>query len=641
MSDFDRMSKRVAMIDVPKPEPFDTTEYEGRVGAFTSGPSPRELPASGSLSASAEAEPKNANGAGELDWQKLAPARPAPPPPVSIGGRPSSAVVDSSSPLFGSLPDQVNASDRLSFRQPPSEPLSSSVSSGSLHYNPARQSAPQPLDMSDMFNSFQPTQPPPQVPQRLESAGYIPPSSSSSSSSSAPVSAPGSSAVPTTPSLFEEEALFIGGSDGAFLGPGLEGSDFLDPSLSTSSSSSSSSASTDPKVLSASLIEYEKHREKARTTDFSKIEPLKVIYTAGHDSEGRPIVVVVASHLNVKKTDLDTLLLYTIHILDPIVDKDYVLVFIGTHFSRDNRPSLAWFRKAYSILNRKFKKNLKMLYIVHAAWGIKAALNLFRPFVSNKFWRKVVLVDDLSDIYKTIGRSEIWIPDFVITYNAKHNKHKPIFGVPLEEVLNIEHSKTGIPQVIIESVNYLSYHYDVEGIFRKSGEARLIDEIRKAYDKGEDVELTTAIQDPHAVSGLLKLFLRELPNPVIPFDLYDLILQSHQASASNDEVWRHVMKGLLSSLPKANYALLEYLFSMMQEVSKYSDKNLMTTSNLAIVFAPNLLRLGDESDLLSVMRDTPIVNSAIKKIIENFTFLFPNPPSVPNNTNPSAALSPR
>lgn len=270
------------MIDVPKPEPFDTAEYEGRVGSFTSGPSPREAPAGGSLSANAETDPKNANGAGELDWQKLAPARPAPPPPVSISARPSSAVVDSSGTHFGSLPDQVNVSDRLSLRQPPSEPLSSSVSSGSLHYNPARQSAPQPLDMSDMFNSFQPTQPPPQVPQRLESAGYIPPSSSSSSSSSssAPVSAPGSSAVPASPSLFGEEALFLGGSAESFLGPDLEGSEFLDPSLSTSSSSSSS-ASTDPKVLSASLIEYEKHREKARTTDFSKIEPLKVIYTAG------------------------------------------------------------------------------------------------------------------------------------------------------------------------------------------------------------------------------------------------------------------------------------------------------------------------------------------------------------------------
>ena len=74
----------------------------------------------------------------------------------------------------------------------------------------------------------------------------------------------------------------------------------------------------------------------------------------GRDTLGRPIVMILPANLIVKTTNLDTLLLYFIKVLDPIVDSDYVLVFVATNAGKENRPSVTWLKKAYAIFNRKF-----------------------------------------------------------------------------------------------------------------------------------------------------------------------------------------------------------------------------------------------------------------------------------------------
>jgi hypothetical protein len=65
----------------------------------------------------------------------------------------------------------------------------------------------------------------------------------------------------------------------------------------------------------------------------------------------------------------------------------------------------------------------------------------------------------------------------------------------------------------------------VEGIFRLSGNAVRVREIKTQFDRGQDVDLSKET-DPHVVAGLIKLFLRELPEPLFPFDFYTPLMEA-------------------------------------------------------------------------------------------------------------------
>jgi hypothetical protein len=72
----------------------------------------------------------------------------------------------------------------------------------------------------------------------------------------------------------------------------------------------------------------------------------------------------------------------------------------------------------------------------------------------------------------------------------------------------------------------------VEGIFRLSGSAVLMDKYAARFDKGEDVDLTPE-QDPHTVTGLLKYYFRELPEPLMTVPLYEHFISASGASSSS------------------------------------------------------------------------------------------------------------
>jgi hypothetical protein len=73
----------------------------------------------------------------------------------------------------------------------------------------------------------------------------------------------------------------------------------------------------------------------------------------------------------------------------------------------------------------------------------------------------------------------------------------------------------------------LRNHYTLEGIFRLSGAAAEIQELKQDFDKGNDVDLQDC-NDPHVVAGLLKQFLRELPDPIFTYDMYDNFIHTHR-----------------------------------------------------------------------------------------------------------------
>jgi Rho GTPase-activating protein 1 len=392
---------------------------------------------------------------------------------------------------------------------------------------------------------------------------------------------------------------------------------------------SSSSAAAPPLQQSKAEADYERYLMLSRSEDFSAIEPLNIIYQSGVDRQGRPVVVIVAQNVPAKKINMDSLLLYVIKVMDDIVERHYALVFCNTNMSASNRPNFAWLRKVYAIFNRKYKKNLKAMYIVHPSIWTKMIIRCFKPFISNKFWRKFNYIDDVSDIYEFVDRDVLRLPGAVITHRPRK---KPLFGVPLEDVLNSTHSRTGVPFVVEDCAACLLSHLDTVGLFRVSASKSRINEIKHSLDRGEAINFDM-FGDPHIVACTLKQFLRELPEPLFTFAHYDSFIATHQmlgmrkSGAPQDappppiEPWIHNVAILVAHLPAANKACLLALFELLERLVEREQHNKMSLTNCAIVFGPTLFRSPND-DMSIAMAHTPIVTSLLRQILTHYRRLF-------------------
>ncbi|KAH3759462.1 Rho GTPase-activating protein 8 [Pelomyxa schiedti] len=201
------------------------------------------------------------------------------------------------------------------------------------------------------------------------------------------------------------------------------------PTPPSSASVSALSSGAPQKLQSASDTEYQNLLEIARTQDFSEMEKLGFLYQSGLDKESRPVVVIIGSKLPAKKFPLHEILLFCIRTMDSIVSSEFVVVYIHTNMSPDNYPTFSWLKKVYTLFNRKYKKNLKLLYIVDATSWLKMIFSLFRPFVSQKFWKKLTYVKSLAVLSEMLPVS-LTVPPSVLV--STDSNRKPIFGAPLE-----------------------------------------------------------------------------------------------------------------------------------------------------------------------------------------------------------------
>jgi len=110
-----------------------------------------------------------------------------------------------------------------------------------------------------------------------------------------------------------------------------------------------------------------------------------------------------------------------------------------------------------------------------------------------------------------------------------------------------------------------------------------MDKIRAKVDLGLDV----TIEDPHNAAGLLKNFLRSLPDPLCTYGLYNEWIET--VSSENDKEIVSKMKDVISKLPQANKDLLHVLIDLLSKVVEHADTNKMKAKNMSIVIAPNIL----------------------------------------------------
>ncbi|KIW44957.1 uncharacterized protein PV06_03388 [Exophiala oligosperma] len=167
---------------------------------------------------------------------------------------------------------------------------------------------------------------------------------------------------------------------------------------------------------------------------------------------------------------------------------------------------------------------------------------------------------------------------------------KPVFGVSLDDLF--QRDGTAVPTIVYQCVQAVDlYGLDVEGVYRTSGSAHHIMELRRLFDQDASAvdfrDATSFYNDIASVTTLLKHFLRDLPDPLLTAEQYQAFIEA--AKLDEDIVRRDSIHALVNSLPDPNYATLRTLVLHLHRVASHSDKNKMTQSNLAIVFAPTLM----------------------------------------------------
>lgn len=408
--------------------------------------------------------------------------------------------------------------------------------------------------------------------------------------------------------------------------------------------------------------EYVALLEKAKATDFSSQEYAgmlheRVLSQVGTLSNGAALFCFCPAVLG-HSPDLDKLLLFFLREFDPVInggeDSTYAIIFCQSGMTSFKGIGIGFLRKVYNMLGRRFKKNIKGLYILHPTTALKTLFFFAKPFISKKFWRKVkyfyhhkklLCHDVLSNATVFSGAmssgGELILPVNVLAEDDKLPlegtwavRPYPIrfFGCPSSSQLE---NTYGVPAFLCKMYQLLllNEHLTTEGIFRVSGDAdrisvllrqfelegvrsNSVDCVQKWYDGASGETKSTGTDDDdgaepsvkvHIVSNMLKGFLRNMVEPLFPNTTVYVPLShlfktssSHAnatGGAENDggkTVNAGLKQGVQSlfsqvlSISEINNIFLFLIF--FNKVCSLSNANRMTSTNIAVVLAPNVLR---------------------------------------------------
>ncbi|OMJ25396.1 Beta-chimaerin [Smittium culicis] len=161
------------------------------------------------------------------------------------------------------------------------------------------------------------------------------------------------------------------------------------------------------------------------------------------------------------------------------------------------------------------------------------------------------------------------------------------------------------------------------GIYRVSGSTLEVSRLKTLLNSNpEQTDISEeAFPDINVISGVLKHFLRELPEPLIPFNLFSGFINAADISDYDERLW--AIKDLINTLPERNFTVLKHLVEHLEKVTDYEEINHMYASNLALVFGPSLIHPppGD-SNFYSAMSTLGQAQSIVKNMILQYHWLF-------------------
>uniref|UniRef100_A0A8C6M340 Rho GTPase-activating protein 17 n=1 Tax=Nothobranchius furzeri TaxID=105023 RepID=A0A8C6M340_NOTFU len=237
----------------------------------------------------------------------------------------------------------------------------------------------------------------------------------------------------------------------------------------------------------------------------------------------------------------------------------------------------------------------------------------------NRFFFYRILLDAQADYHR---KSLTVLESVLPTIQAQQDSwmEKPAFGMALDDHLKRSGREIALPMEACVMM-LLETGMKEEGLFRIAAGASKLKKLKAALDCSTS-QLEEFYSDPHAVAGALKSYLRELPEPLMTYQLYDEWIQA--SSVSDPDKRLQALWLVCDKLPKSNKNNLRYLVKFLAKLALESEVNKMTPSNIAIVLGPNLLWAKTEGSLAEMAAATSVhVVSIVEPIIQHADWFFP------------------
>ncbi|KAG2456592.1 rho GTPase-activating protein 31 [Polypterus senegalus] len=189
------------------------------------------------------------------------------------------------------------------------------------------------------------------------------------------------------------------------------------------------------------------------------------------------------------------------------------------------------------------------------------------------------------------------------------------FGCDLTE--HLQSSGHEVPQVLKSCAEFIEEHGIVDGIYRLSGITSNIQRLRQEFGSEACPDLTREVylQDIHCVGSLCKLYFRELPNPLLTYELYKKFTDA--VSVKEEQEQLHRIQDVIKELPAPHYRTLKYLIRHLRHLASLSSQTNMHARNLALVWAPNLLR-SKEIEISTCNGDAAFLEVRIQQTVVEF-----------------------
>jgi len=195
-------------------------------------------------------------------------------------------------------------------------------------------------------------------------------------------------------------------------------------------------------------------------------------------------------------------------------------------------------------------------------------------------------------------------------------KNEPVFGSTLQLLARAEHSD--VPMFVKKCISIIESkpeYLSTDGVYRQSGNLSVVQRLRLQIDQG-NFSVLDSIDDVHVLTGALKLFFRELKEPLIPWEAVEKLLSAVNLPGKKGKI--RGLKDVITKLPTANHATLIYLLKHLEKVTGYKDVNRMAVANMAIVFGPTLMwppaHLTTTNMALNMMQQNMIVEALITNL---------------------------
>ncbi|XP_073774196.1 rho GTPase-activating protein 27 isoform X5 [Danio rerio] len=191
-----------------------------------------------------------------------------------------------------------------------------------------------------------------------------------------------------------------------------------------------------------------------------------------------------------------------------------------------------------------------------------------------------------------------------------------VFGCHLHNLCSQE--KTRVPSFVEKCIRAVEKRgLEIDGLYRVSGNLAVIQKLRFKADH-EDLDLEEGNWDIHVITGALKLFFRELQEPLFPYNLFNEFICAIKTPDYYSKISH--MRNLVRSLPPPNHDTMEALFSHLRRVIQHGNENRMTVQNVAIVFGPTLLK--PEEETASIATYMVFQNQIVEFLLSEFESIF-------------------